>query len=206
MWLLLLCSQLCSNTWPPYAFFITPWPAASLNKTLKIMKKITCVAWLQILAVLTSIFTISAVQFWHYKMNSRMHVFFLSCCCIFCNPQLFVTFVAFSKFSQAFHLHCPWLIQWLSITWKGNICRAADNTLYPQAPAGFSRAATQSLDWQVWPLLCLVRSCLWDSCFFANVSRVFSLVPLVAVSTVRCALELPCHLAVFVCSLGAWKD
>lgn len=24
--------------------------------------------------------------------------------------------------------------------------------LYPQAPAGFSRSATQSLDWQVWPL------------------------------------------------------
>lgn len=47
MWLYLLynpswCSQSFFNTWPPYAFFVTPSQTASLNKTLKIKKIQRC--------------------------------------------------------------------------------------------------------------------------------------------------------------------
>lgn len=93
---------------------------------------------------------------------------FLCCCCICCTSHLFshlcCFFYIFSSLPPS-TFHCPWLSRWLSNTSKGKVCGAADNTLHPQASASFSRAPTQSLNWQVWSFLCLV-----GNCFFADVS------------------------------------
>lgn len=104
-----------------------------------------------------------------------------------------------------FHLHCPWLSRWLSITSKRKVCGAADNTLFPQAPAGFSRAPTQSLDWQVWPLLCLVGNCLCCCCF-ADVTGVFFLLQYISLQFLlfRWAPGLNVHLNCIVASQHAF--
>lgn len=130
-----------------------------------------------------------------------MFCLFLCCCWIFCTSQLFLTFAAFSTFSLASHLHCPWVCRWLSNTSKGKVCVAADNALYPQAPASF-------FNWQVWPLLHLV-----GNSFFADVASVcfFSSWPFWLQSPLfsratSLNVHLHCRLAAFLCSCETWQD
>lgn len=84
----------------------------------------------------------------------------------------------------------PWLSWCLSNTSKGGkVCGAADNALYPQAPASSSRAPTQFLNWQVWPLLCLVENASCFSHFFSDVFSGISVLQHVSDHTRRCSEE-----------------
>lgn len=97
MWLHLLYDPssvpTSSDTWPPYAFFITPRETASLNKTLKVKKKtktytrgVTSDS-----STLRQTNDLRGAFFFHITKQTLtgMVCLFLSRVCIICNPQLF---------------------------------------------------------------------------------------------------------------------
>lgn len=149
-----LCSQLLSNTWPPYAFFVTPqknrWrPETSAKKNMY-----TDISDVQVQGLNSSPTTIIANYLW----SSYFHMCVLFPCFVPHSCLLtFCCFICLFLQPKTFQLHCHWRCQYFSNTSKGRVCGAADNALYPQAPASFSRAPAPPLNWQVWPLLCLVE-------------------------------------------------
>lgn len=92
--------------------------------------------------------SLRCIFFFTTQDESQCFVYVSAVAVSFLTTVVFSPFIASLHFLQppTFHLRCPWLSRRLSITSKGTVCGAADNTPYPQAPASFSRAPTQSLD------------------------------------------------------------
>lgn len=138
-----LCSQLLSNTWPPYAFFVTPqknrWrPETSAKKNMY-----TDISDVQVQGLNSSPTTIIANYLW----SSYFHMCVLFPCFVPHSCLLtFCCFICLFLQPKTFQLHCHWRCQYFSNTSKGRVCGAADNAVPPSTSKLFqSPRATPQL-------------------------------------------------------------